>query len=59
MAAFVEDDEIEDGRESHVYQWKDFEDDACSESMVLANIAQGFADRGQCSRTTEYADMYD
>jgi hypothetical protein len=59
MAAFVEDDEIEDGRKSHVYLWKDFEDDACSESAVLANIAQDFADRGRCSRTTKYADMYD
>jgi hypothetical protein len=46
MAAFVEDDKIEDGRKSHVYLWKDFEDDACSESAVLANIAQDFADRG-------------
>ena len=46
MAEFVDDDEIEDGRKSHVYRWRDFEDDACSESEVLEDAVWAFTNTG-------------
>jgi hypothetical protein len=59
MAEFVDDDETEDGGKSQVYRWRDFEDDAYSESEVLENAVQAFTNTGRRSRTSKYADSYD
>jgi hypothetical protein len=59
MAEFVNDDEIEDGGQPQVYRWRDFEDDACSESDVLNNEVRAFTDPGRRSHTSQYADKYD